>query len=113
MLVGILIGFGIPALYVFMQILRSQHKPKEHTIGLKKIRTNFTLFLVIATSLVLVNNANFNTIGYIVIGSERIYYQTKTVSGSNMTLGVLSRAENDTVQASHSAGDAVRGHRIR
>lgn len=56
------------------------------------------------TSMVLVNNADFNSIGYYVVGSERIYYQTKTVSGSNMTLGVLTRAENDTVQASHSAG---------
>ncbi len=60
-----------------------------------------------STSLVLVNNADFNTIGYIVIGSERIYYQTRTVSGSNMTLGVLTRAENDTVQATHSAGATV------
>ncbi len=59
------------------------------------------------TSMVLVNNANFNSIGYYVVGSERIYYQTKVVSGANMTLGVLSRAENDTVQASHSAGATV------
>ena len=59
------------------------------------------------TSLLLVNNTAFNTIGYIVIGSERIYYQTRVVSGSNMTLGVLSRAENDTVQVSHSAGATV------
>lgn len=59
------------------------------------------------TSIVMVDNANFNTIGYFVIGTERVYYQTKTVSGSNMTLGVLTRAENDTVQASHLAGAAV------
>lgn len=59
------------------------------------------------TSIVMVNNADFNSIGYIKIGSERIYYLTKTVSGSNMTLGVLTRAENDTVQATHSAGATV------
>ncbi len=59
------------------------------------------------TTLTLVNNANYNTIGYVVIGTERIYYQTKTVSGANMILGVLNRGENDTVQASHSAGATV------
>ncbi len=59
------------------------------------------------TSMVLVNNANYNAISYIVIGSERIYYQTKVVSGANMTLGVLTRAENDTVQATHSTGATV------
>lgn len=59
------------------------------------------------TSMVLVNNADFNTIGYFVIGTERIYYQTKTVSGSNMTVGALFRGENDTVQATHSAGATV------
>ncbi len=59
------------------------------------------------TSMIMLNNADFNSIGYFLVGSERVYYLTKTVSGAYMTLGVLTRAENDTVQATHSTGVTV------
>jgi hypothetical protein len=60
-----------------------------------------------ATSVIIEDASNFQDTGYLLSGSERMSYATRTDNGTNWTLGGLMRGINSSTAATHATGDAI------